>query len=164
MSNRSAEFRGLASPIKIKAWGIFFTMDATDFSMASMYGDVLASETKETKEDEEEQPPLREESIFNLAYLKRPTTAIITHGVESKDHEAGSTTIEEEDDRWTAGGSGDNGDADVWVAGEDTSESFDNSVSAEREGNHGEHCHVPGTSEAAVDKLAAESYARFEPP
>ena len=80
------------------------------FSMADMYGSALIGESKgkeekksgsvaEDGEDEDAKMPLRTESIYNLAFIQRPTTAIITHGGAGDDADvADSTTILEEDE------------------------------------------------------------------
>lgn len=114
------------------------------FSMASMYGDFLlgsndrpeAEETgeiknkvsfheikeqlvdevkEETKEEEEDLPPLRVESIYNMTFLQRPQTSIVTHGEVNKDN---SMRIDEEDEMAVTPLKEGNGNADIWIAEE----------------------------------------------
>ena len=105
------------------------------FSMADMYGSALIGESKgkeekksgsvaEDGEDEDAKMPLRTESIYNLAFIQRPTTAIITHGGAGDDADvADSTTIleEDEDERWSSADADAlmSGKADVWRADDD---------------------------------------------
>jgi hypothetical protein len=63
------------------------------------------------------EPPLRAESIYNLAFLQRPTTAIVTHnsGVDTNATEC--SIVDEQDGSSMSSGDGDGGGggADVWV-------------------------------------------------
>mmetsp|Transcript_30231 Transcript_30231/g.35682 ORF Transcript_30231/g.35682 Transcript_30231/m.35682 type:complete len:285 (-) Transcript_30231:172-1026(-) len=102
--------------------------DSMSFSMASMYGDMLlSSDSNETTNNiktdtdkivqktelskEEELPPLKVETIYNMAFLQRPQTSIVTHGEDNRDD---SMRIDEEDDEsFNKDG---NATADIWIA------------------------------------------------
>jgi len=96
--------------------------------MDSIYAAALGDgdDFKDGKEDEEDLPPLRAESIYNMALVARPTTAIVTYGEpvdpeEERCHAIDSFIREEDDSReedsWQQNHSSANGHADVWVAG-----------------------------------------------
>ena len=167
------------------------------YSSASMYGAMLGEakdghmreESKEERQerqrgqhkavpgnsaaaDEDEAQPLRKESIYNLAFIQRPTTAIVTHGgdgggVGGVDGDDGGA-IEEEDERWTAEADdsaatgGDGGGADVWRA-DDSNQSNDfnrcdndSSSSSSFEKSGGD-----SSSHAVTDAPDASSYAQY---
>jgi hypothetical protein len=98
--------------------------------MDSIYASALddGGDQKDAKK-EEDLPPLRAESIYNMAFVVRPTTAIVTHGESNEAEEAcrqnNESVIREEDDSreedsWQHNQGGSGGvEADVWVAGGD---------------------------------------------
>jgi hypothetical protein len=96
--------------------------------MDSIYTAALGDgdDYKDEKEDDEDLPPLRAESIYNMALVARPTTAIVTYGEpidpeEERRHAIDSFIREEDDSReedsWQQHNSSATGKADVWVAG-----------------------------------------------
>lgn len=80
---------------------------------------ISRSATFDRHVDEEEQGRAIVESIYNLANVFRPQTAIVNHGDEKSDARDHSALLEDdESDRWTA-----RNDAEVWRA-EDSHQSF----------------------------------------
>jgi len=83
-------------------------------------------EVKNNEGDEEEGedlPPLRVESIYNMAFLQRPQTAIVTHGDEPGQQDSSLRIEEEEDSEVDTINGGGGGNADIWVA--DSEETYD---------------------------------------
>jgi hypothetical protein len=116
-----------------------------------------------SNDENEELPPLRVESIYNMAFIQRPQTAIVTHGDHLDQIQRDENTVidEEEEDRRVSNSQSplreSAASADVWVAEEDGESSTSVSTSLDES---------VANDQSRVEHLAdhrrlATSYAQF---